>query len=139
MSLKNHGERGVAAVEFALALPIFMVTIFAVVEFGSAFHKQQIITSAVHEAARLGVLAGDPRPTASEIRLRAYDYLDQVGLDSAEAIVIVSGASGNSGDPLRVQIDYPTDFTMLSRFTSAEDGPIPGKVLLKARVVAALE
>jgi Flp pilus assembly protein TadG len=47
-------ERGAAAVEFALVLPIFAVLVTGVVEYGFAFARLQIATNAAREGARAG-------------------------------------------------------------------------------------
>lgn len=50
----RHSERGVAAVEFAIILPIFLLVLFGIVEFGGMMYDQQIIETAAREGARWG-------------------------------------------------------------------------------------
>jgi Flp pilus assembly protein TadG len=45
-------ERGGVAVEFAILLPVFMLLLFGVIDFGHAFYLQQVVTSASREGAR---------------------------------------------------------------------------------------
>ena len=118
----KDGQRGIVAVEFALLLPIFMMILFGVVEFGTAFYKQQVITSAVREAARYGITATEPRPTISQIQIRAQNYLDEVGLVSALSHVHVDGAGGRAGDFLSVEIHYYTDLKVLSKLVYGMGG-----------------
>jgi Flp pilus assembly protein TadG len=49
---QRAGERGAAAVEFALILPILLTLVFGIVEFGWAFGQQVSLGNAAREAAR---------------------------------------------------------------------------------------
>ena len=57
-------DKGVAAVEFALVLPLVLLLIFSLIDFGRIFFVQVSITSASREGARLSSLysAGIPTP-----------------------------------------------------------------------------
>ncbi|MGX9900239.1 TadE/TadG family type IV pilus assembly protein [Arthrobacter sp. SA17] len=46
------GEKGAAAVEFALIVPIFLVLVLGIFEFGRAFNIQVSLSEAAREAAR---------------------------------------------------------------------------------------
>ena len=122
----KDGQRGIVGVEFALLLPIFMMILFGIVEFGTAFYKQQIITSAVREAARYGITATEPRPSTSQIITRANNYLDEVGLDSAQSTVSITSAGGTVGQFLTVQISYPTGLDVLNKFIPGVAGGATG-------------
>jgi Flp pilus assembly protein TadG len=54
----NH-DRGAAAVEFALVLPILLLVMCGIVDFGRALHAQVVLTQAAREGARLAAL-GEP-------------------------------------------------------------------------------
>lgn len=45
-------QQGAAALEFALVLPIFMLIVFGLVTFGSAFYAQLAVSRAAEDAAR---------------------------------------------------------------------------------------
>jgi Flp pilus assembly protein TadG len=53
------GERGAAAVEFALLLPVLLLIIFGIIDFGRALNAQVTLTQAAREGARLAAL-GQP-------------------------------------------------------------------------------
>ncbi len=139
--MANRNNKGMSSVEFALVLPVFMMLLFGIVEFGTAFYKQQVLTSAAREAARIGIVAVNPRPTATQVKEKALSYLDQVGLDSGSAVVNVSGAGGKSGDPLSVEIAYPASFVLISNLIgdTAQGQGVPGETTLYGRVVFELE
>lgn len=52
MTRRSHRERGVAAVEFALVVPILMTIIIGIVEFGLAFNYRTQLNNATQVAAR---------------------------------------------------------------------------------------
>ena len=56
---RRRDERGAAVVEFALILPILVMFVFGIVEFGRAYSARIQLTAAVREGARAGALGGD--------------------------------------------------------------------------------
>jgi Flp pilus assembly protein TadG len=56
MASKRPSERGAVAVEFALLLPLLMVLVFGVIDFGRLFNAQVSVTQAAREGARLAAL-----------------------------------------------------------------------------------
>ena len=53
MHKKLRSESGASAVEFALLLPVLMMILFGIIEFGLALYRQAILTNASREGARL--------------------------------------------------------------------------------------
>ncbi len=49
-------DRGAAAVEFALLLPILLLLVFGIIDFGRALNAQVTLTQAAREGARLAAL-----------------------------------------------------------------------------------
>lgn len=148
-NLKNRKpkQRGLAAIEFALVLPIAMLLVAAIIELGTAFYRQQILTSAVREGARLGSLASDPRPSQGDIASSVTTFLTEAGLDGGESNVIVAGAGGTSGDVLSVSATYPTSTGFFASMLAAAQatygsggGAAMSNILtLEARISAELE
>jgi Flp pilus assembly protein TadG len=56
---RRGDERGAALVEFALVLPVLILFVFGIVEFGRAYSARIQLTSAVREGARAVALGGD--------------------------------------------------------------------------------
>ncbi|HYB97573.1 MAG TPA: TadE/TadG family type IV pilus assembly protein [Candidatus Limnocylindrales bacterium] len=108
-------EKGMAAVEFGLVLPILMLLVFGIAEFGIAFYREQVLTGAVREGARKGVVATSPRPSETTIKDTVITYLTNMGWTASTATVSVVGAQGASGSPLTVTATYPTSFAVLSK------------------------
>src|SRR5689334_1715420 len=117
MRRDRRKERGVSAIEFALAMPILFVVLFGVFEFGMAFWRKQMLTSAVREGARYGVVAS-PRKSLSEIQTKVNNYMDGVGLtDGARTVTATGAPCAASGSNLVVTATYPTSLSIMSNLT----------------------
>jgi hypothetical protein len=57
--MPQRREEGAAAVEFALLLPLLVLLLFGIIEFGFAFSTRIQATNAAREAARLAVVGVD--------------------------------------------------------------------------------
>jgi Flp pilus assembly pilin Flp len=57
--MAHRDEDGAAAVEFALLLPLLVLLVFGIIEFGAAFNAKIQATNAAREAARLAVVGID--------------------------------------------------------------------------------
>jgi Flp pilus assembly protein TadG len=83
-SARRRGERGQAIIEMALTLPLLLVIVMGIFDFGFMFQRYEVVTNAAREGARVGVL-GDYTPanaTTSPLgRQRALDYLDVGGIE----------------------------------------------------------
>ncbi len=66
---QRERDRGAAAVEFALVLPILLVLVFGIIDFGRAYMAQISLTQAAREGARLSALG---RPSG-EVTSRVQD------------------------------------------------------------------
>jgi len=53
----RHGERGQAIVELALTLPLLMLIVLGVFDFGLMFERFEVVTNAAREGARVAVLS----------------------------------------------------------------------------------
>ena len=133
-------QRGLAAVEFGLIAPLVMILLFGIVEFGLALWRKQILTSAVREGARQGVVATNPRKTEDQIITVVKTYLAGVGWDSSQANVTVTGEGGAAGTSLTVTATYPTSLQVISRLMPGTFSVNnTGDVTLTATVVMQME
>jgi len=68
-------QHGASAVEFAIILPLLVVLLFGLVEFGLLLYNQQVITNASREGARAAIVGNcSNRKTNSEIGQIVTDY-----------------------------------------------------------------
>lgn len=92
-------ERGAAAVELALVLPILVMLLVGIVEFGRGWDAKLAVASAVREGARAAATGGDAVAAA---RLAA-SQLDQADLD----IDVTMPTPCNLGQYVFVEASYP--------------------------------
>lgn len=132
-------QRGQSLVEFALVLPIFLVVVFAIVDFGMGLRGWITITNAAREGARVGAVYAEPGTAgtlASPASCATVDPADEstiagrscstaAGLPRANLAVGVEGAGGDTGDPVRVKMTYDYDYiTPLGAFVAGIAGPL---------------
>jgi Flp pilus assembly protein TadG len=106
----DRHERGAAAVEFAIVLPLLILLVFGIVQFGLLYNRQQGLHAAAREGARLGSL---PQTTESEIQDRVMDALDGVPFDSSPSISVSPSSSkpceNRSGATVVVTVEATTN------------------------------
>ena len=106
-----------AAIEFAIVLPVLVSLLFGSIEFSLLLYNQQIITNASREGARFGILMDTPRKSAAQIRATVENYcagyLVSFG-DDIPLSVNVTGAQGSFGDDLTVRVTHNYGFLYLS-------------------------
>ncbi len=111
---KDRGERGQAMVEFALVLPIFLLVVFAIVDFGMGFHAWITVSNASREGARIGVVGAN----AATIELKVRDAASSLNHD-ADIDVTVTNAVDQGGDPgesVKVDVDY--EYSLITPLSS---------------------
>ncbi|MGD0204933.1 MAG: TadE/TadG family type IV pilus assembly protein [Dehalococcoidia bacterium] len=96
----GKGQAGQSLVEFTLVLPIFLLVLFAIIDFGMAFNAWITVTNSAREGGRLATLGATA--TAVEQRVRTATST----LDQSKLTVTVTNAQGTSGDPVVVNVSY---------------------------------
>lgn len=76
-TVANRNERGQAIVEFALTLPLLLLIVLGIFDFGLMFQKYEVVTNAAREGGRVGVLPGY---TTADAEARAVQYLAVGGI-----------------------------------------------------------
>lgn len=57
--MSHDSERGAAAVEFAILLPLLLVLVLGTIEFGRAYNTQITLTNAARDGARVMAISGN--------------------------------------------------------------------------------
>lgn len=110
MTLRPPGngarDRGSVAVEFALLLPVLLLIVFGIIDFGRALNAQITLTQAAREGARLASL-GD---TTAQVTSRATAAA--TGLSGVSVAVVSACATGAAAQGLsaEVQVSYTFSF-----------------------------
>jgi len=98
-------SRGQGLVEFALVVPLFVVLLFGMIEFGRAWMTKNILTGAAREAVRIYAVIPYDNAVA---RTRAVNILSSAGLDSARwTISIYSDPVDNTIMKTDVTYNFP--------------------------------
>lgn len=103
---KPASERGAAAVEFALILPVLVSLLIGIVEFGRAYNAQITLTAAAREGAR--VMAIQKNTTATQDAVKAASPSLNPQLTNSQ--IQVSPATCAAGTNTTVTISYRLDF-----------------------------
>lgn len=120
-------QKGVAAVEFALVLPVLLLILFGIVELGIGLYDKAVITNASREGARAGVVLKSPKLTASDVQTVVTNYTSNYLLTFGQQntpVVTTSGTGGTFGQPLSVTVSYTYNGLGLGQMLSAVTGPI---------------
>lgn len=124
IDMKHTNCKGQTLVEFTLLLPLMLILIFGIIEFGLFIYNQQVITNACREGARAGILASSPRVPYS-----GANSIDSV-VQAYAANLITFGTANNPvttvtpaynptatfGSDLTVQVRYNYSFLVIPDF-----------------------
>jgi Flp pilus assembly protein TadG len=108
----RRGERGQSLVEFAMVVPILLLLVFAIIDFGRLLMNQVTLTNAVREGARIAAVGA----TSGEVTTRVQTTAP--GLTPA-----VSYTPADTGENLTVSATADISFiTPMGRFISLIGG-----------------
>lgn len=137
---QSFAQQGMAVVELALVLPVFLLVVFVMAELGIMFYDKIILTNASREAARAGIVLKSPKLTTAQIQQVALDYLSTYLITYGNAAstpnVTVSGSGGNFGTPLSVTVTYTFRPLGIAPLLAPDNTPvISGPLTLNATTV----
>jgi Flp pilus assembly protein TadG len=102
---RTRGERGAAVIEFALVLPILVLLVLGIMEFGRAYHVQTTISGAAREGARVMALQSDSAAAQAAAQSAAQPLAVSVG-----QINVSPSSCTTSDDVVTVTVSYPLTF-----------------------------
>lgn len=111
-------DAGVAAVEFALILPVLWTLIMAILDWSYYFYLCETAVNAAREGARVGVIQSTEALAESEAETTATNYLAGGGITVGEGVnqATVDATQPSTGSPnMTVTVAIPT-FTSLTGF-----------------------
>ena len=138
-------ERGAELIEMALVLPLLMLILLGMIDFGFMFREMNVVTNAAREGARTGIL---PDYDDADIDARVQQYMDASGVDVtcstgagdcvvwAPTITIPATAGSFQARDVRVMIFH--DWTFMSPFAAWFGGSFTS-VSLTGRAVMRVE
>ena len=136
---RGRRRRGLATVEMALLLPILLVLTFAAVEYGWMFFKQQQITNAAREAARLGAT---PNGTNATVTARVNTLMTNAGIPGGQYTLSIAPGVGGLTPTQQFTVTISVDYPSISLTKMADPSKIvyiPAPAHLTASVAMAKE
>jgi|SoimicMinimDraft_9_1059737.scaffolds.fasta_scaffold28414_2 Flp pilus assembly protein TadG len=117
-------ERGAAAVEFAIVVPLLFMLVFGIIDFGFSFHSWNAIENAAREGARVGATDGNTTVNGkvTDITNRVLGATNYLSTPAPTVIVTCSTNNGSTfgtcgagstwleGDIIRVTVKYDYRF-----------------------------
>ena len=100
--LRKRSDRGAAAVEFALIIPVLLLLVFGIIEFARLYNEQISLTNAARSAARVMAISND-QGEALSAAIQASPSLDP-GLGAGN--IAFSPAACAAGGTMSVAITY---------------------------------
>jgi hypothetical protein len=97
-------EKGQSMVEFALVLPLFLIVMFIIVDFGVGFSRWLVITNAAREGARFGSVGASPAEVVDRTIRTSHGLLDAGGVTVEYADF--EGDGVGPGDAVVVNAEY---------------------------------
>jgi Flp pilus assembly protein TadG len=135
--LRRRGERGAELIELAFVLPILLLVVSAIMDFGFLFQRYEVVTNAAREGARM---ASMPNYTDADIRARVQQYLAASGLTSPPnpfctitAPTNVNLSTGTSIQVRTVTVQYPATFSYIGAFAALVGGGNWSSIMLTAQ------
>lgn len=115
---------GAALVEFAVVLPVLVLLLVGLMEFGLLLYDQHVITNASREGARYGIVSRASRRNLTEITAVVDEYcgsrLISFGADAPVTSIEPTDPSGALfGDDLTVTVTFHYDFLVVPAFVGS--------------------
>lgn len=104
-------EAGQSLVEFSMILPLFLVLLFGMVDFGRAFFTWLVVTNAAREGARVAAVRGDYTAVQNRVYASFCDnYPSSCSLDPTLLEFTPDNLGGSRGDATSVTLVYNFEF-----------------------------
>jgi len=130
----RRSDAGQSLVEFALVMPIVLLMLVGIIEFGRAWNVQQVMTDAAREGARHGVLA-NPAITQQSVIGTINTALARAAIDTNTTQITLTGFGSGTGNLLTVDVQYPYQFRFLGVLINLANLGQNGYVVLKTQFV----
>ena len=109
MRTRLRDEHGAGAVEFAFIVPLLLVLVLGIAEFGHAFQVQGTLSAAAREGARVMALQNDPAAAKAAVR-NASPTLDPAVTNAQIEVSDVCPPTTTTTRNVRVTVEYPMPF-----------------------------
>jgi Flp pilus assembly protein TadG len=115
--IRTHDENGQTMVEFALVLPVLLVVLFGILQFGITFKDYVSLTDAVRAGARTAAVSRFSADPVAETTARVKSAAD---LTSSDVNVTVA-STWVHGDDVVVTAKYPYSINLFGVVVASGD------------------
>jgi Flp pilus assembly protein TadG len=113
---RNNREQGQALVEFTVILPVLLIVLWGIFQFGVAFNDYIQVTSAAREAARKAAVSRSLGAAAATSAAVSAAKTTAPDLHLADSQITVSPSNNwNQGSDVTVTVRYPFNINLLGR------------------------
>ena len=120
-------DRGQSLVEFALTLPMLLVVMFMITEFGRALYQYNILVQATREGARIAVVnASNAAQVAGRARMDAFlqgTGMEQIGL--VRDIEVIENFNETNTTVVKATASMPFRWILQGDMPTTADGSAP--------------
>ena len=121
---RKHGQ---AIVEFALILPVFILILLGIMEFGLVFHQYLIVTAASREGARVAALGGTDAETVTMVKASA------ASINTGQLTTTITPAARVKGQTVSVQVTNPVTIRapVIAQIFPQNPFPVSGTTIMR--------
>lgn len=102
---RSFSDRGQSIVEFALVVPLLLLLLVGIIEFGRLWMTMNVLTGAAREGVRIAAVTA---PDEDRVINTVQNYLISANLSGST--ITVSGPNASSEVTVTVQLNYDTIF-----------------------------
>ncbi|MBM7557196.1 TadE/TadG family type IV pilus assembly protein [Halanaerobacter jeridensis] len=124
-------ETAQAMVELALVLPVLLLVLFGIVEFGRIFHSYLVIANAARVGARVGAIENNDSQIVSAVNNAVAP--SNFDVNRLNINITPSQSNRSSGDSLTVEVEYGVDL-FVPLITNLLPDPFPISSTMVMRV-----
>ncbi|WP_428940330.1 TadE/TadG family type IV pilus assembly protein [Fontivita pretiosa] len=106
-------RRAAAMVEMALILPVLILLVFAVMEYGWMFIRASQVSGAARHGVRVAIR---PAATQTEVQDAVALIMQQAGFNEGSFQVEIGGLNSTTGGEVTVEVTLPYDQVSLTNF-----------------------
>jgi len=132
-------ETGAVLIEFAFSLPLLLLIIVGLFDFGFALQKYQVITNAAREGARMAVLPGY---SEDDVLARVKNYVSASGITDKPTVTrqtaFITLSGGTTATAMTVRVTIPHTFVYLRPIATMFGGSF-GTITLSSQLTMRTE
>lgn len=143
---RGRGRRGQALTEFALVVPLLLLMVLGVMEFGRAWGQSQVVTDAARQGARMAAVLNGVGGVTQDSVIRVVQEALRAGSVNPDADGVdinVDGFQDGTNTPVKVTVSVPFDFGVFKpvfqlaaqSYSPKDERPFDGTITLRSSAI----